>query len=147
MIKQMILLLWALWLTLVVVLNILDGLKGLGRLPARFKFASTNFTTMVQVTSIYGTPRWLVWILFVGVVSWEAVAAGLLWRAFFQTASLPAVNTAFLVALGLWGAFILVDEFFLTFITESAGAYSLSATHRSIFTAFLVSLLAMHILP
>jgi hypothetical protein len=145
-IKQLVLLLWALWLTLVVVLNLCDGLKGFGRLPASFKFASTNFTSIVQVTSIYSTPRWLAWFLFAGAVMWEALAAGLLWRAFFLGASMAAVNVAFFVALGLWGAFILVDEFFLTFITESSGGYSLAATHRSIFTSFLVSLIALHIL-
>jgi hypothetical protein len=145
-IKQLVLLLWAVWLTLVVVLNTFDALKGAGRLPASFKFASTNFMSIVQVTAIYSTPRWLAWLLFAGAVAWEALAAGLLWRAFFLGASMAAVNVAFFVALGLWGAFILVDEFFLTFITESSGGYSLAATHRSIFTSFLVSLVAMHVL-
>jgi len=146
-IKQGIVLLWAFWLSTIVVLNVLDGLKGAGILPQGFKLSSTNFTSMLKLTAVYSTPRWLVWILYAGAVVWEALAAFLLWRALSSGLNLGAVNLAFLVSLALWGMFIWMDEIFLTFVVEGQGGYSTSAAHRSIFTAFLVSLIALYVLP
>lgn len=146
-IKQGILLLWAFWLSTVVLLNIMDGLKAAGLIPEGFKASSTNFVSMIKATAIYNTPRPVVWVLYSGAVLWEAIAAFLLWRALLSGGSLPEVNLAFAVSLALWGMFIWMDEIFLTFIAEASGGYSTSAAHRSIFTAFLVSLIAMHVLP
>ncbi len=144
--KAGILLLWALWLSLVTILNITDGLKAVGVLPPTWVFASSNYVFIVETTKIYRTPPWVNAFLFVGVIVWEVLASALLWRAFFMGGELNAVNTAFVVSLALWGAFIVIDEFFLTFIVEGEGGYSVAATHRGLFSAFLVSLLALHLL-
>lgn len=144
--KLGIVLLWASWLTLVTLLNLMDVLRHSGLIPKTTIFSSTNFEYIVLTTAKYRTPMWVNWLLFIGVIVWELVASVLLWRALLLGAALPAVNAAFVVALALWGMFILVDEFFLTFIVEGEGGYSISATHRSLFTSFLVSLLAIHLL-
>jgi hypothetical protein len=144
--KLGILLLWASWLSLVTLLNIMDVLRHSGLISKTTIFSSTNFEYIVVTTAKYKTPMWVNWLLFIGVIIWELIASFLLWRALFLGAVLPAVNAAFVVSLALWGMFILVDEFFLTFIVEGEGSYSISATHRSIFTSFLVSLLAIHLL-
>lgn len=151
LIKQGIVVLWALWLSTVVILNGLDALKGARLLPVGWRVHSHNLETLFRVTRIYDTPRSVVWLLFAGAIVWEATAAMLLWRAGLmspaQEAFLPAATLAFAVALAMWGAFILMNEVFLTFVVEGQGGYSIAATHRSLFGVFLVSLLAVHLLP
>ena len=96
-----------------------------------------------QVTAVHQTPPALVLLLFLGVVVWEAVAAALLWRAFgaFQGVlkGMDAVYAAFAVSLALWAAFMLADEVFI--------AYGVEGTHMAIFTAQIVTLLAIRLLP
>jgi hypothetical protein len=145
LIEAGILLLWAAWLSLVTLFNVTDALKEMGILGETWSLASGNFAYMIDVTSIHKTPRVVCYVMFAGVILWEALASLLLWRAFF-VGSLPAINQAFLVSLSLWGAFILADEFFIAYTTEGEGGYSVAATHREIFVAFLVSLIALHLL-
>lgn len=145
-VKQGLLALWGLWLALVVLLNLLNVLFTLGWLPPGWLFHSHNFAALLEATRIYHTPRWLVWLMFVGVIVLEAAAALLLLGAALQFTP-GAATLAFGVALLLWGGFILANELFLTFLTENQGAYSLAAVHRSIFVALLVSLMAIHVLP
>lgn len=136
-------LLWALWLSLVTVLNISDALKASGRLPETLKFASGNFAYLCEVTKIYGVSKAMNWMMFLGIILWEVVASGLLWWALFSGAALVAVNAAFTVSLALWGAFILADEFFLIYFKPELDT---SNTHRSLFLCFLLSLIAIHVL-
>jgi hypothetical protein len=131
---------WAAWLSLVTLTNVLDGLKALRVLPPAWAFASGNFAFMASVTAKYGTPQAVTALLFAGVVLWEALAAGLFWRAFAAYGSGPAnaaraVRDAFTVSVALWAAFALSDEVFFVFDAE--------ATHLRLFTAQLVSLLAI----
>lgn len=145
-IKQGILLLWGVWLGIVTLLNVLDALKTAGRLPEGWRFYSHNFEGIVQATRIYDTPLWICRLLYASVIVWEAVATVLLLRAGFSF-SPAAANLAFFVSLALWGAFLVVNEVFLTFLAEAGGAYSTAATHRSLFTSFLVSCVAVALLP
>lgn len=135
---------WALWLTIVFLTNLTDLLKQFGILGAGFTFASYNYDFMRETTAIYALPAAMVLVLYIGVIAWEGLAALLLWRAFaafrgITMRGLPAVVTAFAVSLALWSAFIVVDEFFI--------AYEVEGTHMAIFTAQLVTLLALHLLP
>ncbi|WP_425144977.1 hypothetical protein [Deinococcus sp.] len=145
-IKQGILLLWGLWLALVTLLNVLDGLKMAGKLPAGWRFHSHNFDGIVLATRTYDAPLWLCWAMYGAVTLWEGLAAFLLLRAGLHF-SAAAAYLAFFVSLALWGAFIMVNELFLTFLTEASGGYSTAATHRSLFTSFLVSCVAVAVLP
>jgi hypothetical protein len=138
--KQGILLLWAVWLLMVTVMNILEALKALHFLPSSVK-ASSNWALMLRVTAVYKTPTWMNGVLFAGVIIWEAVATLYLWAAFF-TGHLETATTALILCVALWGAFILVNQFFLVFNTEPAVA----TVHRDLFVAFLVSLMAIRLL-
>jgi hypothetical protein len=138
--KQGILLLWAIWLSMVTVMNILEALKAAKLLPESVK-ASANWTLMVRVTSIYKTPVWINGVMFAGVIIWEAVASSLLWTAFF-TGNLETATTALILCIALWGAFILVNQFFLVFNIEPAVA----TVHRDLFVVFVVSLLVIRLL-
>jgi hypothetical protein len=143
LIEAGIVLLWAAWLSIVTLLNVTDALKERGVLPLTWSLASGNFAYMVNVTRIHNTPKAACWVMFVGVIIWEAIASLLLWRALF-VGTLAAIDLAFLVSLALWGAFMLVDEYFITYAVDSEG--SVATTHRDLFVAFLVSLVALHLL-
>jgi hypothetical protein len=138
--KQGILLLWAVWLLMVTVMNVIEALKAVHLLPNSVK-ASANWSLMLRVTAVYRTPTWLNALLFAGVILWEAVATFYLWAAFF-TGNLDTATTALILCIALWGAFILVNQFYLVFNTEPAVA----TVHRDLFVAFLVSLMAIRLL-
>lgn len=134
---------WALWLTVVTITNVFDLLKAIGVLPPEWSFASGNYGFVAETVAVNNVGGPLVTLLFIGVIIWEALAALLLWRAFLAynttPAGLQAVYTAFAVSLALWAAFMLADELFF--------AYDVEATHMRIFTAQLVTLLAIRLLP
>jgi hypothetical protein len=125
---------------MVTVMNIIESLKAARLLPESVK-ASSNWTLILRVTTVYKTPTWINGILFTGVILWEAVATVYLWAAFF-TGNLETATTALILCIALWGAFILVNQFFLVFNTEPA----IATVHRDLFVAFLVSLLAIRLL-
>jgi hypothetical protein len=144
MLKQGILLFWALWLTVAWLANTCDGLKACHVLGKGWKFASGNYALMVEATQKYHTPLWLNATLFFGVILWQGGAALLFWSAFsaFQGLYRPGdhlLYPAFLVSLALWAAFIIIDEIFLAYETED--------THLRVFTAQAISLLVLVLLP
>ena len=123
--KRALLLFWALWLTVVFLTNLADGLKALGLLSEWWAFASGNFKFIGETTARYGTPPEVNGVLFAGVILWEPLAAGLFWRAGLiyrdRVTSRPAVYAAFTASLLLWGAFVLTDEVLI--------AYAVAGTH------------------
>jgi hypothetical protein len=145
--KQGILLLWALWMTLVVILNVFDVFKSSGRLPETWTFSSGNFWYIGQVTKIYDTPAWINWILFLSVIAWEIFGGVLLWAALvdFSGSSYALIDAAFVVNIALWGAFIVMDELFQAWAAEIGNSNAMEA-HRSLFVAWLISLMAIHLL-
>ena len=140
-IKLGVLLMWALWMSLVTVYNLLDALKRLGRVPERWK-SSSNFALLLTTTRQYETPVWVIWILFWGVIIWELLASALLWWAVFGGG--PGVASAALGAtLLLWSGFVLANQFFMTWLTEPGAV----AAHRSLFSMTGISLLLLYLLP
>ncbi len=144
--KQGIILFWATWLSLVLLLNFLDVAKNLKMLPESWKFTSGNFPFMQAVTKVFNTPNPLTWIMYISAIIWEIVAVYLLWAALgsFDPNNLRLVNLAFIVNLALWAAFVVMDELFLAWLIPG---FNIMETHRSLFTANLVSLMAIHLLP
>jgi hypothetical protein len=143
-VKRLLLAFWALWTTLVCATNVLDGLKALQVLPAGWAFSSANYPFMVKTTQALSTPGWLVAFLFTGVILWEGWGACLFWQTFLtfkghKEGAWREVGTSFAVNLGLWMAFMIADEVFL--------AYAVENTHRGIFAAQLLTLLAVRLLP
>jgi hypothetical protein len=142
--KRGILLFWALWITIVVLMNVADALKALGRLSGDWKLASSNYEAIVRITARYGTPHWIDSLLFIGVMLWEALAMALFWTAFRHyrmgdSIRWRTVYLAFSSLLALFGAFILSDEVFQ--------AFKMEGDHRGISILLLASLLALQLLP
>lgn len=144
LLKRGMLLFWALWISIVVLMNVGSALKATGVLPGDWKLASGNYAAIAHVTGVYGTPKWLDLVLLLGVILWESLAASLFWwalRRYWIAAPRRwhAVYLAFTSLLALFGTFILTDEIFHT--------YKMEGDHRGIAVSLLVSLLAMHLLP
>ncbi|WP_407542828.1 DUF2165 family protein (plasmid) [Deinococcus radiomollis] len=140
-IKAGVLLMWALWMTLVTVYNLLDALKALRLLPHTL-LSSSNFALLLSTTAQHRTPRWLVWTLFWGVIVWEALASGLLWAALLG-GGLGLAWAALGVSLLLWAGFVLANQFFMTWLTEPGAV----TAHRSLFSMTALSLLLLYLLP
>jgi hypothetical protein len=143
LLKRMLLLFWACWLTVVLLSNVLDGCQALGLLGPDWPFASGNYRFLAETTARYGPPAWLNGLLFGGVLCWEGIAAGLFWLAWAGyrggARGRRAVYAAFTASMGLWAAFLIADEICI--------AYPVEATHLRLLTAQLASLLAIELLP
>ncbi len=143
MIKTGLVFFWSLWLTIVFLTNLFEGLQHLRVLPEGWKFVSQNYEMIRKTVAIYDPPSWLAGLLFLGVLLWQGLALVFLWIAFSLLvtsglAALPQVDAAFAVLLALFGAFMVTDEIFR--------AYDNQASHMQIFIAQLATLLAVHLL-
>jgi hypothetical protein len=144
LLKRLLLIGWAVWLSVVFATNLLDAGKALGLLPPNWAFASGNYQFLAETTARYGTPAWLNGVLFAGVIAWEGTAALLFWLACarFRGTGKPGgrvLYVAFIPSLSLWAAFLVADEVFI--------AYAVEATHLRLFTAQLATLLVIALLP
>jgi len=142
--KHGLLLFWALWLTVITLTNLFDGLKAAGALPSGWRFVSQNFDRVVQAVAVYGAGTRLATVLFGGVILWQGLAAVLFWYAAVGSLQVggilwPAADLAFTVVLALWAAFIVAEEVFKQYRTE--------ISHVLFFTVQLVSWLALYRLP
>jgi hypothetical protein len=132
---------WGAWLAVVAASNVTNGLRVAGISP-EIAFASSNFELIETTTAIYALPRAGVWVLFAGVIAWEAAAAVLYLRAAVALFRRRARATLLLDAataagMGLFAAFMLADELCI--------AYPLQATHMRAFVAQGVSWLMVRV--
>ncbi len=139
--KWIIVWVWAIWLSLVTIMNICEALVALKVLPANFKFASSNWSLMLNVCGVYNTPRAIVALMFAAVIVWEAAATMLLWLAAF-TRDMPLTDAGFGLLVALWGGFLIMSQFFRSFVVNPA----IPEAHRSIYGVCLLSWVAMHVL-
>jgi hypothetical protein len=143
LLKRLLLLVWAVWLSVVLLTNLADAGKGLGLLGESWSFASGNWKLLQQTTARYATPSLVNAVLFAGVILWEGVATMLFWWAGLsyrgRNAARKVVYLAFMTSLVLWGAFLVADEIFIS--------YDLESPHLRLFVAHLVTLLAVDLLP
>lgn len=142
--NRIVLAFWAAWLSVVVATNVLDALAAGGALPGPVKFASGNWRWINQAMDPLDAPRGVQAALFAGAITWEALAAGLFWRAAAAYRGRPlaeerAAVHACGVNLALWAAFQVLDEVFL--------AYQPEGVHRAIFLNQVATLLLLHLLP
>jgi len=131
LLRRGLLLFWAVWLTVVLATNVGDALKELALLDPGWRFASGNYGFIAATTARYGVPAAVNAVLFLGVILWQGVAAGLFWRAVGGGCR----YAAFTSSLMLWAAFAVADELFI--------AYPLEGTHLRLFIAQLVTLLVI----
>lgn len=135
--KQALIFFWALWMTVVVVNNIGDGLRALGVVPPSFPIHSGNYQAMRELMSRRRAPEWATRLLFAGTILWEIAVAYLLWRAVFDVFAYAL--SAFATSLALWAVFMITDEVFI--------AYDAETVHMRIFTAQLATLLLIILAP
>ncbi len=142
-VKQIILLFWSMWFSIIVTTNFFDYLKSVNYLNKGWKFASGNFKAMLETTAIYHTPRTFVLILYLGVIMWQISCAFFFWRAFILSFSKNKKShsfyLAFSLAIGLFASFAISTEIFIDYSTEE--------TFIRIFTALLISLFICHVFP
>jgi hypothetical protein len=143
LLKRVLLLFWAVWLSVVFLSNLADAGKGLGWLDESCAFASGNWKLIQETTARYKVPAAVNTILFAGVIVWEAMASLLFWRAGWsfrgRSSARQVVYPAFMSSLLLWGSFLVTDEVFI--------AYTLESTHLRLFTAHLLTFMAIELLP
>jgi hypothetical protein len=135
---------WAVWLSVVSLTNVFDGLKALGLLDPGWRLASGNYVQVQKAMEPYAFPEGLIALTFLAVIVWEAGGAGLLWWAAvrFRGATpggVGPVYAAFAAFIGLWFAFMVMDELFQH--------YGLEATHRQLLVGGVATLLAVVLLP
>jgi hypothetical protein len=142
-IKVLVQIAWSAWISVVVITNILNALRTAGFLP-QWVSSSGNFQLILSATAVYHTPAAIDWVLFLGVIVWEAVFALLFWRsavALWKKGSRnnPSVQMAYVFALPLWLVFLFFDEVFLN--------YPIEGTHLHIFIGLLVTFLLIQLVP
>lgn len=138
-IRAGLLLFWGLYFTIVLVSNSADALNALSLLPSGWRFVSGNYGLIQKVVAMYEPPVWLAGFMFAGVILWEATGAILFWKAFRVTLrqnpkQSVTAQAAFGITIGLWAAFILADEVFLTYLLGG-----IASTHYSLLIAELAS--------
>jgi len=143
-IKRGLLLVWALWYSVVVTTNVLNALQALGILSASFKFVSGNWEWINQTMNPLGVPIALQAFLFAGVIVWEMLCAILFFVACarFRSRTLEEEKGslwACTVALALWCAFQVLDEAFLAYDPESV--------HRVIFIETILTMMFLQSMP
>lgn len=135
---------WTAWLAIVFITNLCSGLKALGLLPKTWKFASQNFRAVASAVSGFHAPSWVPGFLFTGVIVWQLAATLLFGWALASSVKVGSLvwaptHAAFAIALALWAAFMVADEICKQYDTESS--------HASFFTAQLLTLVCLHVLP
>jgi hypothetical protein len=112
----------ATWLALATVSNVCDGLVAAGVVP-HLGFVSGNFVMARDTLARIAFPAWGAGAFLVLAIVLEAIACVAFARAFLDL-SLARINQAFLVAILLFGGFVVVDEI--------CTAYELEGIHRGI---------------
>jgi hypothetical protein len=135
---------WGTWFLLVFCTNFFEACKVLHVLPCTWKFSSHNFQPVHLATTEYHAPLWVPKLLFSGILLWQLLIIMLYGWAIFSCVTTRSliwgpVNSAFTGGLCLWGAFMLADEFFKEYDTERS--------HVLFFSAQLITLIALHVLP
>ncbi|RPI31959.1 MAG: hypothetical protein EHM70_10160 [Chloroflexota bacterium] len=135
---------WALWLSIVFLTNLFDGLKALKILPPQWKLASGNYEKVASAARKYTLPNWVNGALFGGVVLWEGLSAALMWRSFAGSLGLGVIDSGlalagFALSAGLWAIMMIADEIF--------GYYDGESQHLLLFIANLVTLIVIYLLP
>jgi hypothetical protein len=140
LIKRILLVFWASWLSIVVVTNVLNALQAIGVVPLSFPFVSGNWAAINQVMDPLRLPRPLQGFFFLSAIAMETLAASLYWRAVAAFRGRPfgkegEALIACLMNLVLWCLFQLLDEVLL--------AYAFEGVHRMIFLSQLATIVVL----
>jgi hypothetical protein len=141
------LLFWAIWFSVVTASNAADLLREAGLLSPDWRFASGNFALVAESLSLYSLSRAWASALFSLVVVVQLIASALFWRAALDAGPLaprvrPGIVYAFSAGMGLFGAFLVLDEVLLIYRRLP----NLETAHFAILCALLLSLSLIHLL-
>jgi hypothetical protein len=133
---------WSVWMSVVFVTNLFEGLIELGLLSENWPVKSGNFDYVAKATATYSAPDWITALLFSGAVVWEGVAVILYWLGFWQLmrdgkAALSYVDLALGASFALWAAFMVADEVFRM--------YRQQTSHMLLFISQIATLLMIHL--
>lgn len=137
------LLFWTLYFSIVALSNLADVLRVLGALPPGWGWASGNLAFIATSVWKVGAPAGVAPWLLAGVVAWQALAAGLFgravghWPRIARTGDWFGLTPPFVVSVGLWAVFVLLDEALLIFETGA------EAAHLRLLSAGLLTLLVL----
>jgi hypothetical protein len=140
------LLFWALYFAVVALSNLADLARALGVLAPGWTWVSGNLAFIASAIRKVGVPPAAAPWLLAGVIAWQILAAGLFgqalgrWHAVSLTGDWAPLAPPFVVGLGLWAAFVLLDEALLLYETGA------EATHLRLLLVGLVTLLALRAL-
>ena len=141
--KRLLLLFWAVWMSVVFLSNLADAGKAAGILGESWSFASGNLKFIKETFARYGTSDFVNALMFAGVIIWEGFAAVLFWRAAWAFRGMKSgrkeLYLAFTNSLLQWGAFLIADEICI--------AYTLEGSHLRLLSAQLLTLLVIELLP
>jgi hypothetical protein len=134
---------WSLWITVVWSSNVLEALRNAGVLKG-WNPPSGNFGLIRSFTAIYHFPDWINWMLFAGVLVWQALIVALFWRSSAilwgrRQSELSTIQAAYLVSIPLWFAFLVGDEVFFN--------WQFVPTHLGLLIAQVMTLLVLCLLP
>lgn len=137
------LLFWAVWFLTAFSSNLMDLLTWDYGILSQLKFHSGNYMALEKVLSIYGTPTYVLKILFHMDIIAQASATILFFIATFcsihsQQFCWKYINLAFVVSIFIWLIFLVMEEIFL--------AYSFEKSHILLGLFELVSLLVIQLL-
>lgn len=136
------LLLWASWFSIVLASNVVDALGAAGLISPGSRFASGNFALVADAVSLHEIPRSGAAVLFALVLVLELAAAGLFWRAALDPDPRePRLVPPFLVAIVLFGGFLVCDELLLVYKRFP----NLETGHFVILCALLLSWVVLHL--
>ncbi len=109
---------WAAFMTIVAASNATELLHAFGVWSPTFRSGNLGF--IATATSIYGASNGVNIFLLAGAMAWEAMSAGLLWRAARRLGSgaadaLSATRTALVVLGLLWFQFAIATELLIAY--------------------------------
>lgn len=126
---------WAFYFSLIFITNSIDLLKHFGIFPKWWKFTSGNYNFLQKVTSAYKLTANTLIPGFVLIILLELAAAFYFWKIIMLSTGIihELVYIPFSIGLVMFGGFVLLDEVFLSFLSEE--------NHFRIFNAMLLSLI------
>ncbi|MFB6283120.1 MAG: hypothetical protein ABEK59_04195 [Halobacteria archaeon] len=124
------------WIGIVTVTNIINGLDILGLAGGDIPFSSGNYEMMRDKASHLNPPEFLLGALFVGVIIWEFVIFLLFGNA-IRNYCHRNVTQAYGVSFGLFAGFIIIDDII--------GAFGIENSHRNILIMLIATYLYIYL--
>jgi len=120
--KKIIILFWTAWWLMALWTDVAGALVHINIITASWA-QDLNYPMLVQSLSLYHVPSWLPPCLFIGILLWSLINAGLfVWASLGLNQSpeiwLRRAQYAFIISLTFWFAFFIADQVVMDFNLE-----------------------------